>query len=429
MKKIASLFIISCLLISTNLSPLLAKEVTNEIYAIVNQDPITKQEFNEKMELKKLRLRSIGAPIPPQKQLYQETLDELINESLQLQLAANNNIVISNIELNEAVQNIARINSMSYDQLKANIIASGQTFRSFLSKTKIDMTIARIQQQAINPFKITDAQINEYIRTHGDRNKSREYKIEDVIIATPDDATNQQVITAKAIADTILKQAKQKALREVVDNINQAEFPITIKTLDYQSPAQMPTLFAEVVIELKENQLSQPVETPNGFHILRVIDSRETQPTDFITKYDASHILIKNDNLDGTTKNAKVKINSIIDRIKAGEKFNDVAKTESHDNKTSSKGGKLGWISEYELPPEIAKIIKDLPLNQLSNPIKTELGWHVILVTAMKKEDKAKEVQKQKAYEAIFQEEMNKKVKDWLSGIRASSYIKILKKS
>jgi peptidyl-prolyl cis-trans isomerase SurA len=404
-------------------------QAMDEIYAIVNKDPITRQEFESKMKMMTAQYNAFGKTLPPKKQFAKEILSKLIDSSLQLQLAEQNNITASKAEIKEAIAGIAFRNKISYSALRKSIINSGQSFEQYQDEIQSEIIISKLQQQIIRPPQITEQQVNEYIAAHGDQDRTVAYHIEDIKISLPDNASNNDVTVATSIAKTLVKSmSNTKEIRSVIEKVNDDKYPIMITDKGYQTQAEMPTPFAKVIKKIKKNSFSQPIETPNGIHILHLINTKNVEPESFVTQLHLHHILIKPDTIGGSFEEAKKQADVIYNKIKSGQDFSEIAKESSHDPKSAAKGGELGWNTIDELPPQLALAARNLKVNQVSNPVESPVGWHLLMIKDTKKVDVSKDIERKQALQHLYQKETKEQLDSWLSKLRHSAYIKVIKK-
>ncbi len=406
-----------------------AGEPIDQIYAIVNQDPITKQEFDNKMDMISSQYIAFGKTIPPKKQLTKEVLSKLIDDSLQLQLAEQNNVTATSAEVKEAIAGIAFRNQMSFTELKKNIVNSGQSFDNYENEIKIELIISKLHQQVIRPIQITEQQINEYLTAHGKLDKSKAYHLEDIKISLPEDPSDNDITVATTIAKTLVKSTgKNKKIRDIIENINDDRYPIIIVDRGFQTQAEMPTLFAKEIKKIKKGSLSKPIETPNGIHVLHLITTKNVQPTSYVNQLHVHHILIKPDSLGGSMTEAKKEADKIYKTIKDGANFYEVAKDKSHDSNSAPKKGDLGWHTADDLPPQLALAVNNIKVNELSKPIESPVGWHLLMIKNTKKVDISKNLERKQALQYLTQKEHNEQLNKWLSQLKYSAYIKIMKK-
>lgn len=400
----------------------------DEIYAIVNKDPITKQEFHAKKEYLMTKYKAFGKTPPPQKQFEREVLKELVDSSLQLQLAEQNGIEVYDIEVREAIAGVAVRNKVSYAELKRNIISSGQDFAAYKEEIRNELLMSKLQQQFIRPSQVTENQINEYLAAQGKQNKSTAYHLEDIRVSLPDDTSNDDLLRAKTIADRLIKEASNNKIRNVIDKITDDKYPILISDLGYQPLNEMPIAFAKIVPKLKKGGLSTPIETPNGIHILHLIDTKPIEPTSFVVQMHIHHILIRPDSIGGSYDEAKKIAEQIAKDIRSGQDFLEAAKTKSHDTQSAPNGGELGWVTSEELPPTLALASLQLEKKKVSDPIESQAGWHLLYIKDTKKVDVSKDRERKQAMQILHQKEVADQLEKWLVKLRHTAYIKILKK-
>lgn len=403
----------------------------DKILAVVNNDVVTQGDLDERIKVIKQQLRRSQTKIPSESSLRKQALQQMIDQTLQLQVAEKLNITVDNESLNYAVNDIATKNNMTLAEFKQQLSKDGISYRDFRKEVRDELIISRVQEREVKPkIVVTTQEVDNFLRAFQQAEKQNlEYRLENITISLPDSPTPDQVQQTRAKAMAILAQLRNGADFEATASAQSSgEYALSGGDLGWRSLARLPTVFAEKAQHMKRGEIAGPIRTGNGFHIIKLVDKRGNNGADGghkITENKVRHILIKIDPMT-TEKQAKAKIESLRKQITNGASFATVAKKYSDDPGSASKGGELGWVVDSDLVPAFAKAMDSLKVNQLSQPVKTQFGWHLILVEARKQKDITQQEKRQKIQNLIGQRKYEEAIMVWIRQLRAQSYVKDL---
>lgn len=404
----------------------------DKILAVVNNDVITERDLAERIKIIKLQLRRTQAKMPADSSLHKQALQQMIDQTLQLQMADKLNITVDNESLNYAVNDIAQRNNLSLAAFKQQLVEDGISYRDFRSAVREELIISRLQDREVKPrIVVTEQEVDSFLKAFKQaEQRNLEYRLQDIVISLPESPTPEQIQQTQAKANAILTKVRQGAdFEETASAHSSGGQALSGGDLGWRSLARLPTLFAEKVQNMKKGDIVGPIRTGNGFHILKLADMRGGNPNidkqHIITENKVRHILIKTDAVTNN-KQAKTQISSLREKINKGASFAALAKQYSNDPGSATKGGELGWVTDEELVPEFAKAIDSLKINQLSQPVRTQFGWHLILVENRRQKDVTKQYQHQRIHNLISQRKYEEAIMIWLRQLRAQSYLKDL---
>ncbi len=401
----------------------------DKVLAIVNNDVITERDVTERIKIVKQQLRRTHAKIPSMANLRKQILQQLIDQTLQLQAADKFNITVDNETLNYAINNIAKRNDMTLTEFKTQLIKDGINYRDFRNAVREELIISRVQEREVKPrVVVTKQEVDNFLRAFKQTEQQHlEYRIEDILVSLPDSPSPEQIQQTKVKAQLIADKVRGGANFESTANAQSSgQQALNGGDLGWRSLARLPTVFANKVQHMKKGNIVGPIRTGNGFHIIKLVDIRGGTPSaHVITETKARHILIK-PNAMMTDKQAKDKIASLRKQIANGSSFATLAKRYSQDPGSANKGGELGWVTDEELVPSFAHAMDKLAVNQLSQPVKTKFGWHLIQVEARRKKDATKQYQQQRIRDLIGQRKYEEAISVWIRQLRAQAYIKKL---
>lgn len=400
----------------------------DKIIAIVNNGVITQNELNQQLAMIKHQATQNKVKLPPSNVLRKQVLQHLIDVDMQLQMAKRAGIQISSQEVDDAIKKIADRSHITIAQLRQKVEAGGLSYKQYRSNISKEITIARLQQEAVGKdIMINDQQVSNYLSTIKNQSKSNlEYHVKNILIPLPDAPTPTQVEQAKRQATDLVKKLRAGAdfsMQAMAESSGQSA--LEGGDLGWRHMAALPDVFASSVAALKKGQISNPIRTPNGFHIIKLVGVRGSSNTDAITLYHVRHILLLAD-AKHTPQQVKQEIDKLRQQLEQGSKFSTLAEKYSQDKRSATKGGDLGWVHLGELPPSFNKAIVSMKDGQISQPIRTANGWSLVQVLASRVVKQNKAIERQKIRQYLYQRKFNQEVQNWLQKLRGSTYIKML---
>ncbi|MFM9834816.1 MAG: peptidylprolyl isomerase [Methylophilaceae bacterium] len=398
----------------------------DRIIAIVDQSVITEQELADKITTVTAQLEKQGTELPPQGVLEKQILERLIADSLQLQMAEQTGIKIDDTQLDKAISRIAEQNKMEIDTFKDALQKDGISYRKFREDIRTEITIARLKEREINNrVVVSDGEVDNFLTTQATRKDDQdELEISHILIRTPEDATPEDVQKAKSKLDEALKQLNNGASFEKVS----AAFSDTPNALEggslgWKTSSQIPSLFLETLQSMQVGEVSKPLRSPNGFHILKLTNRRGGSSPLVIDQTHARHILIKLSEVV-SEKEAKQKMEGIKERLDNGTKFEDMARQYSEDGSANS-GGDLGWVNPGDTVPQFEQAMNSLAIGEISAPVLSPFGWHIIQVLERRKQDMTKEAARLKARQEIRARKADEAYQDWIRELRDRAFVEL----
>ena len=401
-------------------------QLLDKILAVVNSSVITQSDLDEQIKIVKMQLQHAKAKIPSNNVLRKQVLQQMIDQDLQLQAADKLNIVIDNDTLNKAIMDIAKQNNMTLAQLRASVLQQGIHYQRFRNEVRNELIISRVQMRVVKPrVQVTEQELDNFLAAFKQvEQKQLEYQVKDIVISLPDTPSPDEIAKTQAKAKDLVTQLKNGADFDTIAAQNSSgEQALNGGDLGWRNLARLPTVFAEQIIQMKKGDIAGPIRTSNGFHIIKLVAVRGHTNTHVITQTKARHILIKTNAIVNDAK-AKAKLVDIRKQIENGASFADMAKRYSDDPGSASQGGELGWVTPDELVPAFAAAMNKLNVNQLSQPVKSQFGWHLIEVQARRKKDTTAQYERSHIQNLIGQRKYEEAIVNWISELRAQAYIK-----
>jgi peptidyl-prolyl cis-trans isomerase SurA len=401
-------------------------EPLDSIVAVVNNDVIVKSELEGEIALMRPQLEAAGAAVPDEATLQRQMLDRLIAKRLQMQRAKAIGLEIDEDELAQAMTNIANRNGLSLDGLQEALAANGIAFSDFRDDTRMQIITSRLQQQeVVQNIRVTDPEIDRFLEQESDTLINRsEVRLQHILIALPDPATPQQVQQAQEEARSLAVRLRQGAdfaqlARAQSDGGRAAEGG----DLGWFPMAEVPSLAVDAANNLAKGEVSDPIRSPSGFHLIRVSDIRGDEPEP-LTQIHARHILIRPNEVV-SDEDAKRRLQRLKLRIEGGDDFATLARSHSDDTGSALNGGDLGWVSPGETVPQFEEVMQRLGENQISEPFRSPFGWHIVQVLERRRQDTRDEVMRLRAKDVLRQRKAEEATELWLQQLRDEAYVEL----
>lgn len=398
----------------------------DRIVAVVNDEVITLHELNARLDFAVAQLQKQGTPLPPRGELERQMLDRLIMDKVQLQHARDSGMRIDDSQLEQALQRIAANNKMSLAKFRDALQKDGIAFAKFREDIREEMTIARVREREVNDkIVISEGEIDNYLS--GDStagNSAEEYEVAHILLRAPESASPEQIQKLKVKAEQVYERAKQgEDFAQLAATYSDAPDALKGGGLGVRPLNRLPALFAEVVVKLKDGEVGPLLRSPNGFHLVKLVAKRGGAALPPVEQTHVRHILIKVNEVVSETE-ARHKLEGLYDRIKHGEKFEELAKLYSQDG-SASKGGDLGWIYPGDTVPDFERAMNALKPGELSQPIQSPFGFHLIEVFERRVQDVSADRQRAAARQILRERKMDEAYQDWLRQIRDRAYVEL----
>ncbi|WP_020184218.1 MULTISPECIES: peptidylprolyl isomerase [Methylotenera] len=398
----------------------------DRIIAIVDQGVITEQELDNRIKSVSAQLEKQGTPLPPQEVLEKQILERLIVDSLQLQLAAQTGLKVDDTMLDKTIERIATQNKMDVPEFKDALEKDGITMRQFREDIRNEITISRLRERDVdNKLTVSDGEIDNYLTTQANRGDDQdEFEISHILVRTPEDSTPEDLNKARAKTDEILKElADGKDFAQVSASFSDTPNALEGGQMGWKSGTQLPALFLEVLKPMQVGEVSKPIRSGNGFHILKLTNRRGGASSLVIDQTHARHILIKLTEVV-SEKDGKQKMDTIKERLDNGVKFEEMARQYSEDG-SANNGGDLGWVNPGDTVPQFEKTMNELGIGEISEPIRSPFGWHIIQVLERRKQDMSKEAARLKARQEIRARKSEEAYQDWVRELRDRAFVEL----
>ena len=396
----------------------------DRIIAIVDQDVITEKELQEKINSVMDNLKSQKIEIPTENVLRKQVIERLITNSTQIQLAYQTGLKISDAQVDKTIERIAEKNKLNVADFKKILEKDGTNFYKFREEIRNEITITQLKEREIDSkIVITDGEIDNFLNAQS-KEIQDEFEVAHILIRVPEDATPEKLEKLKNKAEEAAKQIQSgKNFTQVSAAFSETPNALEGGNLGWKKTSDLPTLFVDALKKTEVGKLTPILRSPNGFHILKLINKKGSSGPLVVEQTHVRHILIKLSEITSENE-GRQKLIGIKDRLENGIKFEDMAKQYSEDPSANS-GGDLGWINPGDTVPEFEKTMKQLNINQISDPIKTPFGWHLIQVLERRSQDMSKESARIQARQQIKMRKSEEAYQDWLQELRDRSFVEL----
>ncbi len=401
-----------------------ANEVMDQVVAIVDDDIIMASELRERVAAVTENLKARDIKMPPEDELIRETLDRLILESIQLQKGARAGVHISDEQLNEAVQRIAAQNRMTLDQFRQALEQHGQSYDAMREQVRREMIIQRVQAGNINQrIQITDQEVDSFLATQDGQTLSKqEYHLLHALLPLASGASDSEVAAARAQVDAVLVRIRAGEPFEQAVRASTSPNTFSGGDLGWRKVDELPSLFSDIVPKLAPGQTADPVRSESGFHLVYLKEVRGGDQ--MVTQTKARHILVKPSEIM-TDEQARDLVASLKARALAGEDFADLARQYSQDIGSAQEGGDLGWTSPGQMVPAFEAAMANTPVDKISDPVRTQFGWHIVKVEGRREQDMKDEATRAKAMDYLHNRKYQEELDAWLRQIRDEAFVDI----
>lgn len=396
-------------------------QLSDRVVAVVDDDVILQSELSERIA--NIMSNSGGQGLPPRAELEEAVLDQLIIESIQMQLAVRSGIRIDDNRLNQTLTQIAQQNNMTFDQFRTVLNQDGE-YLNFREQIRRDMMINNLQAGTINQrINITRQEIENYLRSESALTDiAPEFRVNHILIPADPLGQNQR---QQELAELLYQQLEDGAdIMQLATSGQVLGIPVSGGDLSgWRKTENLPTMFRSVVPGLSVGEISEPFQSDSGFHIVKVLDKRGGSDLQ-VNQTHLRHILIRPNEIR-TPQLAETLINQLHDRIINGEDFADLARVYTDDPGSMVSGGDLDWITEGQMPPLYQETIDQLDIDEISEPFQVDGGWHIAQVLERRVQDVTQENRRFQAEQILRERKFDTELQNWLSEIRDTAYIDI----
>ncbi|KAF3981546.1 MAG: molecular chaperone SurA [Methylococcales symbiont of Hymedesmia sp. n. MRB-2018] len=401
-------------------------ELLDRIVAVVENDIILDRELTKEVYSIVSNLQANNVIVPPVFILRKQVLERLILDKLQRQFATKLGIQVSDAMLNSSIAGIAKRNNLTIDKFREELKSQGISFKDFENNIRNEIIISQLRAREISSrIRVTEREVSHYMETQSEVGKTNvQYHIGHILIAIPDAASSSIIQKAKDNAKTVLDDLQQGAdFEQTAISVSSAANALKGGDLGWRTTDEIPTLFVGPVNKLNEGEVAELIRSPSGFHIIKLFGLKGVDKY-MVTKTKGRHILIKPNELINDAE-AKKRLLGLKERILNGDDFSTLARSNSDDKGSVINGGDLGWVGPGDLVPPFESAMNKLAINEISDPVQTQFGWHLIQVLEREEKDNSAGFKKTQAKEVIRKRKIEEETELWLRRLRDEAFVNI----
>lgn len=401
------------------------RKLLDQVVAIVDEDVILQTELEARINTIASRLRAQGTGLPPRQVLEERVLDQLITDSIQMQMADRAGMRISDNELNETMANIAERNGMSLAQFENQLAAEGVSYNQAREQIRKEMLTSRVQQRQVgNRVRVTDREVENYLESLEARGgNNAQYRLAYIFVSVDDPSDEAEVEAAREKAERLRNEiASGRDFREVAVAESDASNALEGGDMGWRAEGQLPSLVAPVVPELPVGEPSEVLENSSGFHLVMVMDKRGGEQQQVIQQHRVRHILVRPSEAT-TDSQAETMIRDLYQQLENGASFSALAREYSDDPVSGSDGGNLGWVSPGQMVPAFEQAMLNADIGEFRGPFRSQFGWHILQVQERRQKDISGDVRDAEARQAIYRRKFETELQNWLQEIRDEAFV------
>ncbi|EDE6396430.1 peptidylprolyl isomerase SurA [Salmonella enterica subsp. enterica serovar Typhimurium] len=406
-----------------------APQVVDKVAAVVNNGVVLESDVDGLMQSVKLNAGQAGQQLPDDATLRHQILERLIMDQIILQMGQKMGVKITDEQLDQAIANIAKQNNMTMDQMRSRLAYDGLNYSTYRNQIRKEMILSEVRNNEVRRrITVLPQEVDALAKQIGTQNDaSTELNLSHILIALPENPTSEQVNDAQRQAESIVEEARNSAdFGKLAITYSADQQALKGGQMGWGRIQELPGIFAQALSTAKKGDIVGPIRSGVGFHILKVNDLRGQSQSISVTEVHARHILLKPSPIMNDQQ-ARLKLEEIAADIKSGKTtFAAAAKEYSQDPGSANQGGDLGWATPDIFDPAFRDALTKLHKGQISAPVHSSFGWHLIELLDTRKVDKTDAAQKDRAYRMLMNRKFSEEAATWMQEQRASAYVKIL---
>lgn len=395
----------------------------DSIVAIVDDDIITRREIDARLDIIRADFANNNRRLPEEKTLNRQLMELMINESILIQKARSRGIRVSDDQLNQTMQNLARNNQKTLSGFRDLLIAQGLDYKKYRESIRREIALNTLRRQyTTRTATISEAELDEFISRTDSATENTEFNISHILIALPDAASPEKISAALESANEIMARLRQGAeFDQLANEYSSGATALKGGDLGWRKRAEIPSLFTDTVLNMQAGDYGGPLRSPSGYHIVKLNERRALDQV--LTRQTRSrHILIRANELI-SEEVAKNRLIELRQRILNGEDFATLAKLHSVDYVSGAEGGDIGWMAPGATVKQYETIANSLQPGEISEPFKSSFGWHIVEVTGHRMLDETVETKRKKIRAQLLQQKQNEVFEIWQQRLRDEAYV------
>ena len=396
------------------------------IVAVVDDDVVLASELMARLDTVRTSMIENNVQMPPSDVLINQIMERLIIENIQLQEAEKRGVTVDDETLARAVSSFASNNNLSMEEFRQTLLADGTNYRQFREEIRSELIITRLQRAMINRrISISEQDVQALLNSPFYQQMfSDEYRVGHIMRTLADDGTDADAQAAFAEAEGFVQELRDGAeFAQMAIAKSSASTALEGGDLGWRRAGELPTLFADAVIDMQVGDIVGPMASGATIHIIKLLDQRGAG-TERMAQTNVSHILIRPSEIV-TNEQAKAQAEAVHERFQAGEDFAALAKEFSEDPGSALNGGALGWSTPDQFVPQFAQVMMAADIGEVSTPFESEFGWHLLLVEDRREQDMSDEARRDMAMDLLFRRRFEEERQEWLKEIRDEAFVEL----
>ena len=396
------------------------------IVAVVDDDVVLASELMARLDTVRTSMIENNVQMPPSDVLINQIMERLIIENIQLQEAEKRGVTVDDETLARAVSSFANNNNMSMEEFRQTLAADGTNYRQFREEIRSELIITRLQRAMINRrISISEQDVQALLNSPFYQQMfSDEYRVGHIMRTLADDASDADAQAAVAQAQDFVQELRDGAdFAQMAIAKSSASTALEGGDLGWRRAGELPTLFADAVLDMQVDDIVGPIASGATIHIIKLLDQRGAG-TERMAQTNVSHILIRPSEIV-TNEQAKAQAQAVYERIQAGEDFAELAREFSEDPASALNGGTLGWSTPDQFVPQFAQVMMAAGIGEVSTPFESEFGWHLLLVEDRREQDMSDEARRNMAMDLLFRRRFEEERQEWLKEIRDEAFVEL----
>lgn len=401
-------------------------DLLDRIVAVVNKEVITQFDLSERVTRVQRDLQRRGTSSVDSSEIERQVLERLIVEKVQLQYARETGLRVDDLELDRTVNRVAENNKLSLTEFRQRLESDSIPFAAFREELRNEILLTRLRDREVtSKLTVSEGEIENLIFEQGEKKETgTEYNIAHILVRIPEQATPAQVEARRARTEEALKRLKDGAdFAQLAATYSDAPDALQGGVVGWRNQQRLPELFVEALAGLKPGEVSGVFRSPAGFHFVKLIDMRGAGAPLLVEQAHVRHILVRTSELVSENE-ARRKLLGLRDRIVNGVNFAELARLNSDDG-SATRGGDLGWVYPGDTVPEFERAFTELKLMEVSEPVKTPFGWHLIQVLDRRTADMSTDRRRVEARKALLERKGDEAYQEWLRQMRDRAYVEL----
>jgi peptidyl-prolyl cis-trans isomerase SurA len=401
--------------------------LVDRIVAVVNKDVITQRDLNERVSLVVSQLNRQKTPLPPQEVLERQVLERMITDRVQVQFALETGLRVDDLQVDRTVAMIAEQNRMSVADFRRALEREGVPFDKFREDIRQEVMVSRLREREVDSkIQIGESEIDNFLEEVQSAPRSAEYNLAHILVRVPESATPDQIEARLKRAQEAASRARSGAdFAQLAVSFSDAPDALSGGAMGWRAQDRLPEIFGTALAKMQPGDVSEVLRSPAGFHVLKLVDRRGGGSGAFVVEQThVRHILVRVSEVVSEAE-ARRKIGLLRQRIVDGANFAEIARLNSDDTGSASRGGDLGWVVSGDLVPDFERAMKELKPNEVSQPVRTPFGLHVIQVLGRRTADVAVDRKRVEARKVLRDRRADEAYQEWLRQLRDRAYVEM----